>query len=76
MLIPLMAAQLFGPNSLARAMGLILPADSVGQTSFPFLLGFLHDRYGDYHYGLVLVIVLALSGALAVSMLPTDVRQS
>jgi MFS family permease len=70
MLIPLMAAQLFGPNSLARAMGVILPADSVGQTCFPFLLGILHDRYGNYHYGLILLIVLALCGALAVSMLP------
>jgi MFS family permease len=70
MLIPLMAAQLFGANSLARAMGVILPADSMGQTCFPFVLGLLHDRYGDYHYGLVLLMVLALSGALAVSMLP------
>jgi MFS family permease len=75
MLIPLMAAQLFGPNSLARAMGVILPADSVGQTCFPFLLGVLHDRYGDYHYGLVLLIALASFGALAVSMLPEALSQ-
>lgn len=52
MLIPLMAAQLFGPNSLGRAMGIILPADSIGQTGFPFLLGLLHDSQGDYKFGL------------------------
>lgn len=70
MLIPLMAAQAFGPNSLARTMGIILPADSIGQTCFPFLLGVLHDRFGNYHYGLMLVVSLALAGAVAIAMLP------
>ncbi len=70
MLIPLMAAQAFGPNSLARTMGIILPADSIGQTCFPFLLGVLHDRFGNYHYGLALVVSLALAGAIAIAMLP------
>jgi MFS family permease len=70
MLIPLMAAQAFGPNSLARTMGIILPADSIGQTCFPFLLGVLHDRFGNYNYGLMLVVSLALAGAFAIAMLP------
>jgi MFS family permease len=70
MLIPLMAAQAFGPNSLSRAMGVILPADSLGQTCFPFLLGLLHDRFGNYQYGLILVVCLALAGALAIAILP------
>jgi MFS family permease len=70
MLIPLMAAQIFGPNSLARAMGVILLLDSIGQTCFPFLLGVLHDRFGNYDYGLVLLIFLAFSGTLAIGMLP------
>jgi len=75
MLIPLMAAQAFGANSLARAMGVILPADSIGQTCFPFLLGVLHDRFGNYHAGLILVASLALAGAVAIGMLPAPRRQ-
>jgi MFS family permease len=70
MLIPLMAAQIFGVNSLARAMGVILPADSIAQTCFPFLLGVLRDGSGNYGSGLVVVIALALLGALAISVLP------
>jgi len=72
MLIPLMAAQLFGPNSLARVMGIILPADSIGQTGFPFLLGILRDRFDNYSYGLAVVIALALGGTLAVALLPVQ----
>lgn len=76
MLIPLMAAELFGPNSLARVMGIVLPADSLGQTCFPFLLGLLHDRFGNYHFGLSIVIVLALAGAAAIMALPGRTRPS
>lgn len=74
MLIPLMAAQLFGVNSLARVMGLVLPLDSIGQTCFPFLLGVMRDRSGGYESGLGLVSALALAGAAAVAILPGAVR--
>ena len=70
MLIPLMAAQLFGANSLARVMGIILPFDSIGQTCFPFLLGVLRDHIGNYTWGIVMVAGLALAGATAVACLP------
>jgi MFS family permease len=70
MLIPLMAAEVFGANSLARVMGIILPADSVGQTVFPFLLGYMYDRAGNYDAGLVLIFSLAMIGAGAIAMLP------
>lgn len=76
MLIPLMAAEIFGSNSLARVMGIVLPADSIGQTCFPFLLGMLHDRFGDYHYGLLTVCALAMLGTLAIAMLPRTVSAS
>jgi MFS family permease len=76
MLIPLMAAHLFGPNSLARTMGIILPVDSIGQTCFPFLLGLLHDQQGDYRIGLAIVAGLALLGAAAISLLPTGSKAS
>lgn len=71
MLIPLMAAQVFGPNSLARAMGVILPTDSIAQTCFPFALGVLYDRLGSYHLGLAGISTLALCGAAAIAMLPS-----
>lgn len=70
MLIPLLAAQVFGVDSLPRVMGIILPADSIGQTCFPFLAGVLRDRFGDYRYGLVMIMVLAFAGALAIAALP------
>lgn len=70
MLIPLMAAELFGANSLARVMGIILPFDSIGQTTFPVLLGYLHDTVGNYDIGLMIVFSLALLGAAAIGSLP------
>ena len=36
MLIPLMAADQFGVPTLVRAMGVILPFDTIGQTWFPY----------------------------------------
>ena len=59
-----------GRVELARVMGIILPTDSIGQTCFPFLLGILRDRFGNYIGGLALVIALAFGGALAVALLP------
>ncbi len=70
MLIPLMAAELFGTNSLARVMGIILPVYTIAQTGFPALLGHLHDRMGSYDVGLALVFSLAIAGAGAIALLP------
>jgi hypothetical protein len=69
-LIPLMAAHLFGVNSLARVMAVVLPLDSIGQTCFPFLVGLIRDRSGSYGAGLGVVFALALAGACAVALLP------
>ena len=69
MLIPLMASRQFGPNALARAMGVVLLMDSIGQTCFPFLLGLLYSRYGDYQLGLVIVVALAAAGATVIVFL-------
>ena len=74
MMIPLMAAQLFGPNSLARAMGILLPVGSVGQTCCPFLLGMLRDHQSNYDAGLVLVILTAILGAVAIVLLPSPAQ--
>lgn len=70
MLIPLMAAEQFGVTSLARAMGIILPADTLGQAWAPYSIGWLHDNYGGYPFALKAVFILSFVGALAISLLP------
>jgi MFS family permease len=71
MLIPLLTAELFGKESLARVMGIILPVDSLAQTCFPFALGLLRDRLGAYQGGLMLVLALSLIGLFAIAALPS-----
>lgn len=71
MLIPLMAAEIFGANSLARSMGIIWPFDSVGQAICPNVVAYLRDRTQSYTTALVMVFALAMVGAFGVSLLPT-----
>ncbi len=70
MLIPLMAAEHFGVNTLARSMAIILPTDTIGQTWFPYLVSILHGAVGGYKYAMLAVFGLAALGALAIVMLP------
>jgi MFS family permease len=70
MLIPLMAAEQFGVNTLARAMAIILPTDTIGQTWFPYLVARLRLHYGDYGHALSAVFAAAFVGALAIALLP------
>ena len=48
MVIPLMAAELFGTRVLGRAMGIVLAADGVAEATAPVLVGRLHDVSGSY----------------------------
>src|SRR5215831_6313360 len=70
LIIPLIAAELFGLRVLGRVMGVILTADGVAEAVFPMLIGYLRDQSGAYHTGFFLLIVLALAGALAIAFLP------
>ncbi len=70
MLIPLMAAEQFGVNTLARAMAIILPANTIGQTWFPQLVSILREHYGSYGTPMAIVFALAVVGAIAVAILP------
>jgi MFS family permease len=72
MLIPLMAAEQFGVNSLPRAMAVILPVNTIGQTWLPFLVSFLRERYGSYQIPMFLVFGIAMVGAAAILMLPNQ----
>jgi MFS family permease len=70
MIIPLMAAELFGVRVLGRLMGVILTADGVAEALSPMLVATIRDRTSAYGQGFLILLGLAAIGALAVSMLP------
>ncbi len=72
MLIPLMAAEQFGVNTLARAMAIILPVNTIGQTWCPQGISALREYFGNYAAPLWAVFALAMVGALAIALLPSD----
>ncbi len=72
MVIPLMAAQLFGTRVLGRAMGIVLTADGVAEAVVPMLVAKLRDSTGSYTMGFTLLVGFALAGALAIALLPNN----
>ncbi|MEP7374311.1 MAG: MFS transporter [Chitinophagaceae bacterium] len=70
MIIPLMAAELFGVKVMGRVMGLILTVDGLGEAFGPILAGGLRDRTGSYSTGFTALILLSVIGTIAVAMLP------
>jgi sugar phosphate permease len=70
MVIPLMAAELFGTRVLGRAMGIVLAADGVAEATAPVLVGRLRDVSGNYVTGFSVLIAFALTGAIAIALLP------
>jgi MFS family permease len=70
MIIPLMAAELFGVRVLGRLLGVILTADGVAEATSPMLVGYLRDHSSSYRSGFLLLVVIALAGTLAIAMLP------
>jgi len=70
MIIPLMAAEIFGVRVMGRVMGIVLTADGVAEATGPWLVGLLRDRTGAYSIGFGLLIALAFLGAVAVMLLP------
>ncbi len=70
MLIPLMAAEQFGVNTLARAMAIILPVNTIGQTWCPYAVAALREHYGNYVGPMFFVFGIAMVGAVAISAMP------
>src|SRR5262245_32840134 len=70
MIIPLMAAELFGVRVLGRLLGVILTADGVAEATSPMLFGYLRDHSTSYQTGFLLLIGIALAGTAAVAVLP------
>jgi MFS family permease len=70
MIVPLIAAELFGVRVLGRLLGVILTADGVAEATAPTLVGHLRDTSGSYRSGFIVLILIALAGTAAISMLP------
>jgi sugar phosphate permease len=70
LIIPLIAAELFGVNILGRLLGVVLTADGVAEAVSPMLVGYLRDVSGSYRIGFSLLVVVALAGAVAIAALP------
>lgn len=70
LIIPLMAADLFGTVVLGRVMGIVLAADGVAEAVFPILVGRLRDVTGSYSMSWQVLSVLAGLGAVAIALLP------
>jgi MFS family permease len=72
LIIPLMAAELFGVGVLGRVMGIIVTADGVAEAVSPMLVGYLRDATGSYRAGFAMLIAVALLGAAAIALLPRN----
>jgi MFS family permease len=70
MIIPLMAADLFGLRVLGRLMGVVLTADGVAEAVVPMAVAAIRDSTGSYAAGFGLLVALAGLGAIAVAFLP------
>ena len=71
MIIPLMAAELYGLAIMGRVMGIVLTADSVAEAVVPMGVATLRDQTGSYTSGFMVLVGLAAVGAAAVACLPS-----
>jgi MFS family permease len=76
MIIPLMAAELYGLAIMGRVMGVVLTADSVAEAMVPMGVAALRDQTGSYTGGFMVLVALAAVGAAAVAWLPARPQPS
>jgi MFS family permease len=74
MIIPLIAAEIFGVQILGRLMGVLLSAGGIAEALAPWWIGHLRDSTGSYSYGCIVLVGMALLGASAISLLPKQRR--
>jgi sugar phosphate permease len=70
MVIPLMAAELFGVRVMGRLLGVVLTADGVAEAVVPVAAAHVRETTGSYAGGFALLVALAAVGAAAVALLP------
>ncbi|MBN9663260.1 MAG: hypothetical protein J0H49_33985 [Acidobacteria bacterium] len=68
--VPLLVADYFGPKSLPRVMGIIVPVNTVGQTWWPYLVSLLWTTFGSYSVPLLFTFACILAGRFALALLP------
>jgi MFS family permease len=69
-IIPLMTAEIFDLQLLGRLLGVILTGDGIAEAVSPWIVGRLRDVSGTYSQGFLVLIGMALLGAIAVAALP------
>jgi MFS family permease len=74
MIIPLMAAEMYGVAIMGRVMGLVLTADGVAEALVPMIVAGIRDRTGSYDGSFAVLVALAAVGAAAVAFLPRQRR--
>lgn len=70
MIIPLMAAELYGVKVLGRVMGIVLTADGVAEALAPMAVATIRDTTGSYAGGFGVLLALAMLGWVAIAFLP------
>ena len=70
MIIPLMAAELFGVRVMGRVMGIVLTGDGLAEAIAPWMVGWIRDITGSYANGFSTLIVLAVVGIITVIFTP------
>lgn len=70
MIIPLMAAELFGVRVMGRIMGIVLTGDGLAEAIAPWMVGWIRDVSGSYANGFSSLIVLAVIGIITVILMP------
>jgi MFS family permease len=76
LIVPLMTAEIFGVQLLGRLLGVILTAGSVAEAVSPWLVGRLRDTTGSYSIAFLVLIGMALLGAMSAAMLPGGKRST
>ena len=56
-------------------MGIVISADVLGEALAPVLVGWLRDRSDSYTTGFTALIIFAILGVLAISLLPKKGRE-
>jgi MFS family permease len=70
LIVPLMAAEIFGIEILGRLLGVILIAGGIAEAVAPWLIGHLRDASGSYRESCFVLVGIALLGGLAALALP------
>lgn len=71
LLAPVLAAEHFGPSSMTRVMGIVLPVNAIGQTWFPYVIALVREQTGNYQLPLLVIFGCACTGRVLMALLPS-----